>query len=505
MKKLFILSLIFISFNCDLLYSDPYGTALGSYNNITNYSNGNGGYVSNEYNYVNGTNTGMKWQCVEFVNRYYLVYYNQNIRIAGQNAVDYYPNAGNRGLISYPNGGTTSPALGDLLCFSGGNPNYGHVAIVREIGSNYLKVIQQNVSQSSSDANYTVNMTVSSGHYTVSGSTIGSGYVCQGWLRKSNSTVSVSFKFNGTELPAPPNEWKLWKYPPIPSNYYTLEIGVTNRNGNTYDVYLYRPNGDSIDVALNVNSDVLTQPFNVNMTNTWFPSSGLYRLKVFKRTTPRELWGTSQPFYISNIPTVSVDPFPTTMYVGQSVTIYWHISPGISTLPPSYGWINNAQIQMHRDTTALNVLGTPSVNSGQFTFTIPATIGPGYRVSVSNPAGTSIPPGYVFAYTNYFTISTSTGIEKRSEIIPIANRLYENYPNPFNPTTNINFDIALGGFVKIVIFDVLGQEISTLYEEELQAGSYKINWDANNCPSGVYFYRMQTGDFVQTKKLILMK
>lgn len=89
-----------------------------------------------------------------------------------------------------------------------------------------------------------------------------------------SSNVTVAFKFNGNLLPAPPNEWKIWKYPPISSTYYTLTIEVTNRNGNTYDVYVYKSNGDSTDVALNVNQDILTQGFNVHVNTAWFPASG---------------------------------------------------------------------------------------------------------------------------------------------------------------------------------------------------------------------------------------
>jgi len=494
-------------------FADPWGTYLGTYNSVNVYSNGTGGYVSNEYNFINGTNTGMKWQCVEYVNRYYLLIYNKNIRVPGHNAVNYYPNATQHGLVSYPNNGNTAPAIGDVLCFSGGNPNYGHVAIVREIGSNYLKVAQQNVLNNSGDVNYNIIMSISNGYYNVSGSSIGGGYVCQGWLRKTTNTVSVSFKFNGIELPSPPIEyWKLWKYPPLPSNFYTLTVTITNKPPEPWDLWLYRPNGDSVHAALNVSNDVLIQPFNVSTTNSWFPNSGNYKFKVMNRTnppTPRTIWSVSQPFYISSVPILTVGTIPGTIYVGQPATFSWNITGGIPTLPQG-GWTNNIQIQWYHYDTAKNVLGTPLANSNTFPFIVPSSNGgpiPGtnYRLSGSNPPGSSIPPGYIFAFTNYFNISYLTGIEPVSELIPLTYKLYENYPNPFNPTTNIKLDIPKVSNVKLTVFDILGKEITTLINEDLKAGSYEVDWDGSDYPSGVYFYKLIAGDFVNVKKMVLLK
>jgi hypothetical protein len=83
--------------------------------------------------------------------------------------------------------------------------------------------------------------------------------------------------------------------------------------------------------------------------------------------------------------------------------------------------------------------------------------------------------------------------------------LSNNYPNPFNPTTNIQYAIGITQFVSLKIFDVLGTKIETLVNEERPAGIYELNWNAANLPSGVYFYRLQAGEFVQTRKMILLK
>jgi hypothetical protein len=83
--------------------------------------------------------------------------------------------------------------------------------------------------------------------------------------------------------------------------------------------------------------------------------------------------------------------------------------------------------------------------------------------------------------------------------------LYQNYPNPFNPTTNFEFRIAEFGLVSLKVFDVLGNEIAILINEERPAGTYKIAFDAANVPSGVYFYRLETNNFIETKKMSLLK
>ena len=92
-----------------------------------------------------------------------------------------------------------------------------------------------------------------------------------------------------------------------------------------------------------------------------------------------------------------------------------------------------------------------------------------------------------------------------SEQNPMEFSLHQNYPNPFNPNTTINFEIPKTSKVTLKVFNILGEEVATLVSDRLTAGSYSYNWDASNLTSGVYLYRLETGDFVETKKMILMK
>ena len=84
-------------------------------------------------------------------------------------------------------------------------------------------------------------------------------------------------------------------------------------------------------------------------------------------------------------------------------------------------------------------------------------------------------------------------------------RLLQNYPNPFNPNTKIEYQIPELSFVTIKVYDVLGNEVRTIVNEEKAAGSYGIKFDGSGLTSGIYFYRLQAGSIVETKKMVLIK
>jgi len=83
--------------------------------------------------------------------------------------------------------------------------------------------------------------------------------------------------------------------------------------------------------------------------------------------------------------------------------------------------------------------------------------------------------------------------------------LEQNYPNPFNPSTTINFSIPASGLVTLKVFNVLGSEVATLVNEQKEPGSYEVSFNANNYSAGIYFYNIQAGNFVETRKMILLK
>jgi hypothetical protein len=113
-------------------------------------------------------------------------------------------------------------------------------------------------------------------------------------------------------------------------------------------------------------------------------------------------------------------------------------------------------------------------------------------------------------YNSGFTI----GINKISEEVPTTFRLEQNYPNPFNPVTKIHFNIApllrgvneaRGVLTTLKVYDILGREIQTLVNEKLHPGTYEVTFDGRNFASGIYFYQLKSGDFIETKKMLMIK
>ena len=98
----------------------------------------------------------------------------------------------------------------------------------------------------------------------------------------------------------------------------------------------------------------------------------------------------------------------------------------------------------------------------------------------------------------------SAGIEEKKSI-SVKYRLYQNYPNPFNPRTTIEFSIPKLDYVTLTIYNIFGQELISLVSDKLSPGNHKYFWDASGYASGIYYYKIDAGSFVQTKKLLLIK
>jgi len=110
------------------------------------------------------------------------------------------------------------------------------------------------------------------------------------------------------------------------------------------------------------------------------------------------------------------------------------------------------------------------------------------------------------AYKLYFDrYNAVVGVHNNGNEIPNAYRLSQNYPNPFNPSTKINFAIPISGNVTIKVYDIIGRETATILNKDMKAGSYTVDFDASKLSSGVYFYKIVSGSYIETKKMILVK
>jgi hypothetical protein len=113
--------------------------------------------------------------------------------------------------------------------------------------------------------------------------------------------------------------------------------------------------------------------------------------------------------------------------------------------------------------------------------------------------------GYSMLYAKGIKMSIMGSIRKLETGIPYKFELSQNYPNPFNPTTKIKIDVPKNEFITIKVYDLLGREIATLVNQKLKPGTYEVDWNGSNYTSGVYFYKLETEEFTNTKKMVLLK
>jgi photosystem II stability/assembly factor-like uncharacterized protein len=117
--------------------------------------------------------------------------------------------------------------------------------------------------------------------------------------------------------------------------------------------------------------------------------------------------------------------------------------------------------------------------------------------------------GYFYAGTDlggvYKSIGSVLAVENENTLHPIAFQLIQNYPNPFNPSTTIQYSIKERTSVELVLYDILGREVEVLVNEDQDAGQYKINLNAGGLASGIYFYKIQAGEYTEVKKMMLLK
>jgi hypothetical protein len=159
----------------------------------------------------------------------------------------------------------------------------------------------------------------------------------------------------------------------------------------------------------------------------------------------------------------------------------------VDTVPPFFAHQNFQLAPGESDTLSVDVSGK---TVGFATIVVKAFV-------TSNPSGAIVD-------TFRVQLVPFIGISQINEIVQDYN-LKQNYPNPFNPVTNIKFDIPKISNVILKIFDITGKEISTLINEKLEAGTYETQWNASEYSSGAYFYRLETKDFSETKRMILFK
>lgn len=179
-----------------------------------------------------------------------------------------------------------------------------------------------------------------------------------------------------------------------------------------------------------------------------------------------------------------------------------------TTLTPLLNWNDvTGAATYNLQVSTSSTFGTTVVNQTGLTasqYTVPAGVLQNnvtyyWRASAVNAGGT----GPYSAVWNFKPLQT--GIFQELSEIPTEFKLYDNYPNPFNPSTNIKFALPEGGTVSVKIYDALGKEVAVLVNQSLEAGVYIAKWDASSYSSGIYFFILHTENFRDTKRMLLIK
>ncbi len=229
--------------------------------------------------------------------------------------------------------------------------------------------------------------------------------------------------------------------------------------------------------------------FSVTSTTTYNPSEEQLKLPLIYGTS----W--SHDYSYSTVSSTGGPATTTNSHVICTVDAY-----GLLTLP---GGATGPALRMKRDETSItnSISGqTYSRSVGYIFYTLS-----GNSISVSAADTLQLDHGIINVSGAGWVSGSTTDIEAAGNSNPVNFGLNQNYPNPFNPSTAISFRLPVKSQVSLKVFDALGKEVAVLINEEKPAGSYVINFEAKNLSSGTYFYRLVSGDFVQMKKMLLLK
>ena len=219
--------------------------------------------------------------------------------------------------------------------------------------------------------------------------------------------------------------------------------------------------------------------------------------KISAHTINPSIFSVSQPmsgYSIDNLPPLAPTAPSSNKGIGNSWIVSWsavknqfndfkqyaiYRSENPNSTPSLATKLSDVRDTMYTDNTVLN---------GKTYY---------YKITSVDYSGNESEPATVTA--------NITSVNKENNLIPDVFSLGQNYPNPFNPVTVINYQLPVNSTAILKVYDVLGKEIVTLVNETKEAGYYSINFDASKFSSGMYFYKLQAGSFVQTKKIILTK
>lgn len=320
-------------------------------------------------------------------------------------------------------------------------------------------------------------------------------------FHKSIYTTATFTINNSTPLAG----YKIWN-----GVHQSLQVILYNSPANSnYSVWLVTPTGQLILVSGNQSVTNYNNPDFFFDMNSTLPNRYGYSIKICAQGHPEIVWVQSELFSISRTPELTMSVSPTDLHPGDTARVSWTFSGGIEGY--RYGGIDSMsylQIQWYQNNLPLSVLAFRQIYTGYYDFTVPDNIGtiPGTFVLSGSNQGGGIPYGRVWNYSPAFTITpVITGIHEVNSGIPKEFKLYSAYPNPFNPTSKVNYDLPHITDVKIIVYNAQGKEVASEFKNHVAAGTYSYDFDGAGKSSGVYFCRIVTDQFTDAVKLVLTK
>ena len=482
MKKLFLILLILISINVfsqwrsDFRLTNDPSNSYTSFNNahciasdgkivhVTWYDNRDGNY---EIYYKRSTNGGINWGADTRLSYTNYVSYFPSIAVAGQFIYIVWEEVKNGHVIMYTgssNGGNnwSEPSTVSNITDSASSPSLSAC-------DKYLHLVWEDYSNSGYEIYY-----------------------------KNSTDGGISWG-SETRLTNNPADSYL---PCISANGQFLHVVWSDlRTGYSTIYYKHSTNGglswsEDIKLSNNINSHSYTPSISMygNLTGVvWYDNrDGNYEIYYTQSTNGGTNWSADTRLTNNS----AISRYPSVAISGQTVNVVWEDyrdAGGYSRI--FYKSSTNGGLNWGDE---LRLVNNNIPYTGSYHPSISASHDSVYVIWYDNRDGN---------YEVYFKYNpdVSIAVQNISTEIPKEYSLTQNYPNPFNPSTNVKFSIVNAGDVKLVVYDVQGREVQTLVNESLKPGTYEVSFDGSSLTSGVYFYRLITDGFTETKKMLLLK
>ncbi len=186
----------------------------------------------------------------------------------------------------------------------------------------------------------------------------------------------------------------------------------------------------------------------------------------------------------------------------QDTSVTWHTQPAITSSGQIFLPQSTSSMQDYTNIDVTNLVRS-WVNNPSMNFGLSIKLQTEIRYRSLDFASSNCTDSTKWPRLDiYFTL---VGVKRISDEVPGQYSLYQNFPNPFNPSTSIKYDIPKSSNVKLVVYDMMGKEVTVLVNEKQQTGIYEVKWDASSYSSGLYFIKIQTESFSETKKMMLVK